>query len=165
VQPTSRRASRPRAHRRIERNVVVLALVGIAVVTALVIAAWKFGGSNAKQPIPNLTPPPAAVHHAKAKPHRPVHRRPTQGHLVLTAARGDCWLEVHKWSANGKLVFSGTLEQGKPSLSFTSKRLWVIAGAPQNLDATLNGRAVHFPSGIPVVVVVTPKGITRAASA
>ena len=39
---------RPRVnqHRAIERRVVLLALLGIAAVTALVIVAWKFGGGR-----------------------------------------------------------------------------------------------------------------------
>ena len=40
-------ADRPRQrHRRLESNVVWFALIGIAVVTALVIVAWRFGGSG-----------------------------------------------------------------------------------------------------------------------
>ena len=54
---------RPRVHqnRSIERKVVLLALAGIAAVTALVIVAWKFGGSGP----PASTPP-------VAKPHKPA---------------------------------------------------------------------------------------------
>src|SRR4051795_3245488 len=46
--PARRPPQRRRRARGLESKVVVLALVGIAVVTALVIAAWRYGGS-AKQ--------------------------------------------------------------------------------------------------------------------
>src|SRR5439155_7799514 len=36
--------ARPPRQRRVERNVILIALVGIGLVTALIIAAWKFGG-------------------------------------------------------------------------------------------------------------------------
>src|ERR1700674_639179 len=51
---------RPRVHqnRSIERKVVLLALAGIAALTALVIVAWKFGGSGSP-----ASTPPAAKHH------------------------------------------------------------------------------------------------------
>src|SRR5258707_10988758 len=53
---------RPRVHqnRSIERKVVLLALAGIAAVTALVIVAWKFGGSGS----PATVPPVAKDHQA-----------------------------------------------------------------------------------------------------
>jgi cytoskeleton protein RodZ len=163
-----RRSSAGHAQRRVESRVVVLALAGIAAVTALVIAAWKFGGSNEAQPIPNLGSLPAAKKKAPTKPVRRTHPvvkpKPKQAHLVLAAARGDCWLEVHVRSADGKLAFVGTLEQGAKPLSLTAKRLWIRAGAPQNLDALLNGKLRPFPVG-PSTLVVTPSGVARASAA
>jgi cytoskeletal protein RodZ len=161
-----RRSSAGRRHPRVESNAVLLALGAIAAVTALVIAAWKFGGSNDHQAIPNLSRPPAASVLPKARTHRPSRAKPkpTTAHLVLTAVRGPCWLEVHKGSATGKQVFEGTLEPGS-SQEFWSKRLWLNLGAAENLDARLNNRLVSLPSGSPAVVVVTRKGIAPASSA
>ena len=56
------RRPRVRQNRGVERKVVVLALAGIAAVTALVIVAWKFGGGNSA----TSTPPPAKAHKAAA---------------------------------------------------------------------------------------------------
>jgi Helix-turn-helix domain/RodZ C-terminal domain len=161
-----RRSSAGRAHRPIESRVIVFALVGIAAVTALVIAAWKSGGSSEPQPIPNLgaasAPKKPVVKPAPPKKQHPAV--PKQAHLVLAAARGDCWLEVHTGTADGKLAFVGTLDQGHKQ-RFTAKRLWIIAGAPQNLDATLNGERRAFPFGQPAVVTVTPRRIAKAPAA
>src|SRR3954453_22703973 len=55
------RRPRVRQDRSIERKVVLLALAGIAAGTALVIVAWKFGGSDAT---PTTTPPVAKPHKA-----------------------------------------------------------------------------------------------------
>src|SRR5919202_4553609 len=99
VQPSARRGpARPRPQRRVERNVVLFALVAIAVVTALVIAAWKFGAPKAQDTaFNNLSKPSApstlrtkpAAAPVAAKPHRPRRVR-----LVVVAARGNCWLQV-----------------------------------------------------------------------
>ena len=58
---------RPRVHqdRSIERKVVLLALAGIAAVTALVIVAWKFGGGD------STLDDSARRGAAAAGPHRP----------------------------------------------------------------------------------------------
>ena len=162
-----RRSNAGRAQqRRIESSVVLFALAGIALVTALVFVAWRFGGSNDNQNIPN--PRAATGKHKKAvpvhrKPQRPA--RPVKAHLLLTATGGDCWLEVHKGSANGKLVYAGTLQAGSRPLDFTAKRLWIIAGAPQNLTVKLDGKLRAFPRGDPSIVLVSPKGIKRALTA
>jgi len=153
-------------HRRIESDVVLFALAGIALVTALVFVAWRFGGSSPNQTIPN--PRAATGKHKRAvprKPHRRKASRPLRAHLLLTATGGDCWLEVHKGSANGKLVFAGTLQPGSRPLDFTSKRLWIIAGAPQNLTVKLDGKLRAFPHGDPSIVLVKPTTIQRAPTA
>src|SRR5205823_9476331 len=48
--PQRRSGSRPRAHVPIERRMVLLGLTGITALAALVIVAWKFGGSDASTP-------------------------------------------------------------------------------------------------------------------
>ena len=165
ARPRRSNARRPE-QRRIESNVVLLALAGIAAVTLLVFVAWRFGGSGDKQAIPN---PRAGVSnkHKKAAPARKPHRRaaPAKAHLVLTATSGDCWLEVHKGGANGKMVYAGTLQPGSRPLHFTAKRLWIIAGAPQNLTVKLNGALRAFPHGDPSIVLVEPTTIQRAPTA
>src|SRR5207248_7788360 len=78
-----------RAHRRFEKSVVLVALVAIAVVTALVIAAWKFGGSSGPQQIQNLGTP-QQTHGASS----PKSAAPSKK-LVLRAVRGGTYLAVH----------------------------------------------------------------------
>ena len=49
IRGRSTRRPRPRRRRRLESNVVWFTLVGIAVVTALVIAAWRYGGGESSR--------------------------------------------------------------------------------------------------------------------
>ena len=96
----ARRSSRvqPR-HRRLERRGVVLALAGIGVLCALVIAAFKF--SSDRPDIPNLStngvaPKPAVT------PSRPHKKRkaapPAKLRFFVVAARGNCWMDVRNYS-------------------------------------------------------------------
>ena len=153
---------------RLESRVVVAALVAIAVVTALVIAAWRFGGPDeARNTIPNLGRAPIQPRVKKPRPRPPERRatrapaRPAPARLLLTAARGNCWIEVHAGSPNGELLYEGTLELGQ-SQRFVRRRLWINVGAPANLAVTLNGRRITRP--VPGILVATAKGIFPAQS-
>ena len=140
---------------------------------ALTISVWQLARSDAIQVnggfVPPSTsratttarPPPVTeagqVAETTSSPARTPKAKPAR--LVLKAARGDCWLEVRVRSATGKLLFAGTLEQGR-SLRLLKRRLWLSFGAGGNLDVTLNGaRVKDFPTGT-ATVVITAKGVS-----
>ena len=147
-----RRSSAGRVERHVDSRVVVLTLGGIVAVVALFILAWKFGGSNNHQSIANLGNTTSRT----AKKH---HARPAVAHLVLRAVNGGCRLTAYRNSATGKLLWDGTLEPGRQPLSLTGKRIWIRAGAPRHLKATLNGKPRVFPTGR--AVIVTARGFKR----
>jgi cytoskeleton protein RodZ len=156
---SSARPPRQREHRRIERNVVVLTLVAIGVIVALIIAAWKFGGSSPTA-IPNLRAK-TAKHHA-VKRHAPATHRAKVAHLLVRAVRGNSFLQVRRGSATGPPLYQGTLERGQ-SQAFAKTRLWLNIGTPTNLRMRLNGRAVTIGGNAPRVLIVTAKSIGAAA--
>jgi cytoskeleton protein RodZ len=94
---------------------------------------------------PQAKPPPARSH------------RVLSARLALTASRGPCWLLVRIGSAEGRFVHEGMLDQGQ-SLRFDGRRLWLRLGAPQNLDATVNGDPARLP-GDTADVLVTAAGV------
>ena len=151
----ARRTSTVNTHRRVESNTILFALVAIGIVTALALAAAKFGGSTPQQT------PLSAARNGLAKQHKAV--RPTVASLVLTATRGSSWLMVHARSASGPQLFQGNLERGK-SLPVSGKRLWINVGSPENLTVTLNGQRKTIPTGKPVVLLVTLKGVFRQSA-
>jgi cytoskeleton protein RodZ len=162
VRPRRSAVLTPR-NRRFESNMLIAALTGIAVVTALVFAAARFGGED-ETAIPNLeqlerTQPPAVPKRTS----KPKRTRPVQAHLVLTAVNGDCWIQVRQGAnAAGKEKFQGTLEPGDVQ-RFTAKSLWINIGAPGNLSVRLNGKPRRLPGeGYPRQVIVTAKGIRLA---
>jgi cytoskeletal protein RodZ len=138
---------------RVERNIVLLALTGIAVVTALIIAAWKFGGSD-PQTIPNLSQAKPAA----AKP----HPAPTRANLVVRAASGSSLLQVRARTATGRLLYQGTLERGQ-SQHFSARSLWLNVGSPENLVLRLNGRTVRIGGSCPRVLEIAPQRLVSSA--
>ncbi len=134
-----------------ESRGIVFALAGIAVVTALVIAAWRAAPENQEPTIPNLGSP-TTTGKQKAKPAAP---RVT---LVASAAPGSTWLEIHRGSLAGRTIYRGTLEAGQ-SRTFTGPRLWVYARAPGNLRVKINGRVRRqLPGrGAPRAFLITPQ--------
>ena len=70
-------------------------------------------------------------------------------------------MEVRQTSSAGKLLYSGTLEQGQRK-SFEGKSLQLALAEPQNVLVRLNGNRVDLPNGS--TFVVTSQRILRATS-
>ncbi|HSI97347.1 MAG TPA: RodZ domain-containing protein [Gaiellaceae bacterium] len=127
-----------------ESRRAVLALLAIAVVTALVIAAWRFGGPE-RETVPGL----AAQGQSGATP--AVSPASTRVRLVVVAARGASWMEVRAGAQGGRLVYRGTLEKGQRK-AFQAQRLRVALARPQNVAVRMNGNRVALPAGSTFVV-------------
>ena len=148
----TRRVPQPRRGRsNRESRMAVIALLGIAVVTALVIAAFRFGGPEDDK-IPGLVPQGEA----------PTQATPARGRakLVVRAAEGGSWMEVRAGTSSGRLLYSGTLEQGQ-SKPFEARRLQLALAKPQNVVVRLNGNRVQLPAG--TAFVVTSRRIVPAS--
>jgi cytoskeleton protein RodZ len=136
-------------------------LLAVAVLAAgIAVLAWRLSSNGGH----HATPPPSPAQTRTttraalpASPRTATHPT-TAARIVLVARRGRCWLSVHLGSATGRLVYERTLEQGRTA-RFVSTRLWIRIGAPWNLDATLNGKAVQLPASTGDVVV-TPAGLS-----
>jgi hypothetical protein len=133
-----------------ESRMAVAALVAIAVATALVIAAWKFGGPEGEA-VPGLAQSAGTpARHARGRVH-----------LVVGATQGSSWMEVRLTSSAGKLLYSGTLERGQHK-SFDGRSLQLALRAPDNVTVRVNGNRVELPAG--TTFVVTARRITRATT-
>jgi cytoskeleton protein RodZ len=164
-------AAPKRRSRPIESNVIVVALAGIVAVTVLVVVGLAGIGSGQDEdpPLPSTTPQETTTNEARtettpADDGTDRQSRPRKARLVLTAARGNCWMQVRAGGVNGRLVWEGTLEEGQSQRFVKHRRLWVELGAPANLNAKLNGRRIaNFPRQ-PAIVVVTAKGVRNVSS-
>jgi cytoskeleton protein RodZ len=158
--PRPRRSTQPSRRPRVQSRVVLLTLLGIALVTALVIVAWTRPGTD-KQSIAGLESNQTATT-AATKPSttrtRPVQRAATVARLEVTATLDASWLQVHRSTSGGPIVYQGTLEKGERQV-FVGRRLWIDVGRPEVLSVKLNGKLTRFPRGRPKVLVVTARGI------
>jgi transcriptional regulator with XRE-family HTH domain len=149
-------------------SAVLMALTAIGLATVLVVAAWRFGATDEPDDIPGL--PPAAeqstkqttrTQRAQQRSKAVAARRPVR--LVASAVNGRCWLEIHRGSETGELLYEGTLERGR-SIPLTAKRFWIAVGAPANVVIKVNGNRVSIPRGstVPREIVVDRRGATPA---
>ena len=123
-----------RPRRRREGGVVLAALMAIGLVTALVIAAWKFGGPDE----PEVQGVPPAAKKAAVSPVKRIS-------LDVRAVRGPSFMEVRKGSRVGSPLFSGTLELGQRQ-RFTAAKLYLSVASPGNLVVKLNGNRIAVPT-------------------
>ena len=137
----------------VQSRVVLLTLLGIVSVTALVIVAWTRGEPQKKEPVGLGS---TATHQPAVAPKPPAKSSAVR--LIVTAKRGNCWLEVHSGSATGRILFQGTLERGQRKL-FTGRKLWITLDRPENLGAILNGRTRVLSGGGVKTLIVTSRGI------
>lgn len=89
---SARSRPRPRRERTIERRAVILVLAAIAVIAALTVGAWVYGGANANVP---------ALDHKTAPS------------LVLRGVGSGTHVVVRRNSRTGRILFSGRLGPGR----------------------------------------------------
>jgi len=157
--PTVTRPHRPRAvsGRQVETTVVLVALAGIAAITALVVVAWKWGASPDDERAPLVRPPAAAT-----KNDRKTASAPWFG-LRVQAVFGDTRLIVRRGWARGTVLWNGKLPKGRQVVR-QGQRLWVKIGSPENVVLHVHGRATELGGGLgsPAVFFATAKGIRPA---
>jgi len=147
-------AAKSRRSERRESNIVLLALTAIGLVTALVIVAWRFGNVDAP-PVRGLNSTPAAT--TAAAPDAAGSVR-----LELRATRGDSYLIVKSGSANGNVLYQGTLERNQRQ-RFDGTVLWVRLETPANVLVKRNGNRVKLGPAVKAQgVFVTAKKIFAA---
>jgi hypothetical protein len=151
-----------RSLRRIAFGVLVAAVVGLA---ALNILVWQ-GALVDEEPEPAASPRPTrSVPKRRTPPPPPpvtttTRRAPTQppsaqsalSTIVLTAARGDCWVVARSESATGPVLYEGLLRQAT-STRLRAKRLWLSLGAAANVDVLIDGKPEQLPAGTIELVV------------
>ena len=121
---------RPRQHR--ESRLVVIAVMAIVLLTALVIAAWKFGGpTEPKVQGVNAPLTPSTTAAAKA--------------VSVTATRGASFMEVRAGSNAGTPLYRGTLEKGQTK-RFPSRKLSLTVASPKNVVVRVGGVRVKMPA-------------------
>ena len=143
---TRRSAARPQhRNRRIETNVVLIALAAIAILTVVIISAWT--ATDGK--------PPAKVRTTSSVVR---HARVPSALLTLTGLRGSTHVAARVGNASGNVAFDGTISKGDSPVALRGRRLWLQIDSPENLRIQVHGKLVHVPGLKPRVIIVTPTG-------
>ena len=124
---------RPKRSRRFETNVVLVALAVIAVLTVVVISAWKSSGGSKH---------PATTQAVKPK-------APATPLLTIIALHGSSRVTAHKGDSQGDVAFDGTVLKADGPVAIHGSKLWVYVQRPANLRFIVDGhtrviRAHHF---------------------
>ena len=141
----TRRVAQTRGRReRRESRIVIVALAAITLVTALVIAAWKFGGPDE---------PRVQGVNSGAQVTRPAAAKRATSSLALDvrATRGASFMEVRVTSRAGVSLYRGTLERGQ-SKQFAKSKLYLSLASPGNVVVRVNGKRVRMPASGELVV-------------
>jgi cytoskeletal protein RodZ len=118
-----------RRHR--ESRLVVVAVAAIVLLTALVIAAWRFGGPTEPK-VQGVNAPAGSTPVAVADG------------VSVTATRGATFMEVRGGSGAGTPLYRGTLERGQTK-RFASRQLSLAVASPRNVVVRVAGVRVTVP--------------------
>ena len=143
LEPAFAPAGRPRRRR-------LLLIAALILVVLVGVAAWQLvrrsGSETASTPAAPATP---AQTHPQVSPSvtsRPRTRPAAPATLLLTAARGSCWLWIRVGSSSGQTIYEQTLQSGQSARFGLRRPLWIRLGAPWNLAATLGRRPLSLPA-------------------
>jgi len=154
---------------KLERLLAFVGMLAIAALIAVIVPAWlqyrdaiaaSRGLSTRPEAAATLTTSNVTATGGVTKTganDAPLATSPRPGwpmRVGITAARGDCWLEVHSLSATGKLLYVGVLNEGK-TVAVSGRKLWIRFGAGENVDLTLDGKIEQVPAGATNVLVTT----------
>jgi hypothetical protein len=155
-----------------ERLTALAGLLSAVVLVLVALSTKTQGGAvHVAAPAPPRAAPTAELVTAEAATGTEARRlTPTRAApartalLVLTAARGDCWLSVRAGALDGRVLYEGILTRGR-SIRVKDARLSVQFGAAANVDLSLNGKKLAaLPTGT-ADVVVTSAGVRAGTGA
>jgi cytoskeletal protein RodZ len=139
------------------------AIVGGVVLLAVVagVAVWQLGGSSSPRPARSPTTAKASTP-VVAAAHRRAHTTAAKtaaapAFATISAARGDCWVDVRAGGPSGALLFEGTLLRGSTKRFALTHSVWVRMGNPNALDVRVAGKTISLPTA-PSNIVLSRAG-------
>lgn len=131
--PRSPTARQRRRRERRESGTVGVALAAILLVTALLIAAWRFGGHDDPR-VEGVN-----VNTPRATASTSLRQTRQQVTVTVRAVLGPTFMEVRAGTATGRPLYTGTLEKGQLQ-RFAQKALYLSIDRPGYVLVKVDGK-------------------------
>lgn len=180
IQPTRtpKAAAVPKARRKHQTNYILVAILAVVIIAVLAYLGW--GNSTSQKPTlvtttetrsstqttPTATVPAVTV--AQTVTTQTQTQPAELQSIIMTATSSENWIEVHKTSADGDIIWGGTLAAGESkALELADLEnqtsLWLMVGSPDGLTVSVNGQPQKLTEEIGEIYVITASGMTVQA--
>lgn len=164
-------SSAPRRTKRPRRTEVQLLWLAIGGVMAVALLVWLGVGGNSTPAV--VTPTQggtdgagAITAPAVAEPDTEATERPQRARLTPIVLSGTgvngCWVQVRSRTANGRVVYEGTILPGASQTFRVAKGIWITAANPAELDVKIGTRDTLTLGTEGGSWTVTPNGVEDA---
>jgi cytoskeletal protein RodZ len=167
----------PKTGRKHQTNYILVAILAVVIIAVLAYLGW--GNASSEKPtlvtttetegnVPT-TPTIAPAVTAPSTNPTPTQTQPAVlQSIIFSATSSDIWIEVHKGSANGDMVWQDTLPAGESKTLAQSEfvgqtKLWLKLGKLEGLTVSVNGQLQKLGEDVNDVYVITAAGMTRQA--
>lgn len=178
IQPTRspKADAAPKASRKHQTNYILVAILAVVIIAVLAYLGWG-NTSNEKPPLvtttetqastqttPTAPAPSEAATRTATTPTQPA----TLQSIILAATSSDNWVEIHKTSADGEVLWADTLAAGQSKTLELAElegqtKLWLMVGSPEGLTVSVNGQPQKLTEDISAVYLITASGMTAQA--
>jgi len=152
------------------RNYVFVAILAVAIIAVLAYLGW--GNATSSQPSLVTTTELEAATTATSPATTPgattrTATTPTQAatleSLVLTSTTTDNWVEVHRDSADGDVIWADMLAPGESKTLDAAKlgtaKVWLTVGSAVGLEVSINGKDQEVPQKTGATYQITGSGL------
>lgn len=166
----------PKTRRKHQTNYILVAILAVVIIAVLAYLGW--GNSSSQSPtFVTTTETEASTQTTATAPAETTPRpavTPTQTqpatlqNIIFSATTDDVWIELHKTSADGEIVWQDTLLAGE-SQTLEQKdfpgqtMLWLKLGRIEGLKVSVNGQPQKLGENVSDIYVITASGMTRQA--
>ena len=153
-----------------------MAILAVVIIAVLAYLGW--GNSSSQSPTFVTTTETEASTQTTATVPAENTRRPavtptqtqpeTLQNIIFSATTDDVWIEVHKTSADGEIVWQDTLLAGESQTleqkDFAGQtKLWLMVGRIEGLKVSVNGLPQKLGEDVSDIYVITASGMARQA--